>query len=329
METKLNAERRSDAGKGVARKLRAAGKIPAVLYGQGLDTTPLTVDSRELSHLLHGSAGSNVLVDLVVDGEEHLAIPREIQRDHIHARFVHVDFLAVSRTQTITVNVPVHETGEAVGVKEGGVVEHHLREVQIECLPQDVPDEIVDRHLRRRARRHGARERPRAAERRHDPHEPRGRRAVRRHPGRACASRPTCRCRARRASRRPPRTEAAEGEEAPRRRGRGRRPRGRGRGRGRRGWRGLSPSRAHDLAGRRPRQPRRSLREHPSQRRPHGRRRAGARPGARFKKARFLPVEVAEVREAGERVLLAASHPVHERVGTLLREPREQARRRA
>jgi large subunit ribosomal protein L25 len=143
METKLNAERRSDAGKGVARKLRASGKVPAVLYGQGLDTTPLTVDSRDLTHLLHSSAGSNVLVDLVVDGEEHLAIPREIQRDHIHSKWVHVDFLAVSRTQTITVSVPVHETGEAVGVKEGGVVEHHLREVQIECLPQDVPDELI------------------------------------------------------------------------------------------------------------------------------------------------------------------------------------------
>lgn len=143
METKLTAERRSDAGKGVARKLRAVGKIPAVLYGQGLDTTPLTVEARELTQLLHGSAGSNVLVELMVDGEEHLAIPREIQRDHIHSRFVHVDFLAVSRTETITVNVPVHETGEAAGVKEGGVVEHHLREIQIECLPQDVPDEIV------------------------------------------------------------------------------------------------------------------------------------------------------------------------------------------
>ena len=143
METTLTAERRSDAGKGVARKLRAAGKVPAVLYGQGVDTTPLTVESRDLTHLLHGSAGSNVLVDLVVDGEKHLAIPREIQRDHIHSRWVHVDFLAVSRSQTITVSVPVHETGEAVGVKEGGVVEHHLREVQIECLPQDVPDEIV------------------------------------------------------------------------------------------------------------------------------------------------------------------------------------------
>lgn len=143
METKLTAERRSDAGKGVARKLRAAGKVPAVLYGQGVEPTPLTVESRDLTHLLHGSAGANVLVDLIVDGEEHLAIPREIQRDHIHSKWVHVDFLAVSRTQTITVSVPVHETGEALGVKEGGVVEHHLREVQIECLPQDVPDEIL------------------------------------------------------------------------------------------------------------------------------------------------------------------------------------------
>ena len=143
METKLTAEQRSDAGKGVARKLRAGGKVPAVLYGRGLETMPLTVDSRELGHLLHGSAGANVLVDLVVDGEAHLAIPREIQRDRIHSTFVHVDFLAVSRTESITVNVPVHETGEAAGVKEGGVVEHHLREVQIECLPQNVPDEIV------------------------------------------------------------------------------------------------------------------------------------------------------------------------------------------
>ena len=142
METKLNAERRSDAGKGVARKLRAAGKVPAVLYGQGIEATPLTVDARELQHLLHSGAGSNVLVDVVVEGEEHLAIPREIQRDHIHAKFVHVDFLAVSRTQAITVSVPVIETGEAVGIKEGGVVEHHLRELQVECLPQDVPDQI-------------------------------------------------------------------------------------------------------------------------------------------------------------------------------------------
>jgi large subunit ribosomal protein L25 len=142
METKLTAQRREDSGKGVARKLRSAGRVPAVLYGQGIEATPLTVDARELNRLLHSGAGSNVLVDLMVDDTEHLAIPREIQRDHIHAKFIHVDFLAVSRTETINVNVPVVEIGEAAGIKEGGVVEHHLRELQVECLPQDVPDQI-------------------------------------------------------------------------------------------------------------------------------------------------------------------------------------------
>ena len=142
METKLNAERRSDAGKGVARKLRAAGRCPPCSTARASKPPRSTVDARELQHLLHSGAGSNVLVDVVVEGKEHLAIPREIQRDHIHAKFIHVDFLAVSRTETITVNVPVVETGEAVGIKEGGVVEHHLRELQVECLPQDVPDQI-------------------------------------------------------------------------------------------------------------------------------------------------------------------------------------------
>jgi large subunit ribosomal protein L25 len=142
VETKLTAEPRTDAGKGVARKLRAAGRVPAVLYGQGSETVSLSVDAHEMSRVLHSGAGSNVLLDLVVDGKEHLVIPRQIQRNHIRNTLIHVDFLAVSRTQTITVDVPVHEVGEAIGVKEGGVVEHHLRDLRIESLPQDVPDHI-------------------------------------------------------------------------------------------------------------------------------------------------------------------------------------------
>jgi large subunit ribosomal protein L25 len=142
METKLQAEKREGTGKGVARKLRAAGRVPGVLYGHGLDPVPLSVDSREMFHVLHGGAGGNALVDLVVEGEDHLAMAREIQRDHIHNTLIHIDFLAVSRTEKITVNVPVVETGEAAGVKEGGVVEHHLREVLVECFPQDVPEHI-------------------------------------------------------------------------------------------------------------------------------------------------------------------------------------------
>lgn len=142
MEQKLVAEKREGSGKGVARKLRAAGRVPAVLYGQGADPVSLSVDARELLHLMHTGAGANVLVDLIVDGEEHLAMPREVQRDHIKGRFFHVDFLAVSRTQRITVNVPVRLVGDSVGVKAGGVLEHHLWEVQVECLPTEVPEAI-------------------------------------------------------------------------------------------------------------------------------------------------------------------------------------------
>jgi len=142
VDTKLEAERRDDSGKGVARKLRAAGRVPAVFYGHDQQATPLSVDAREMVHVLHTSGGSNVLLDLVVDGKAHLAMPREIQRDHIHNTLIHIDFLAVSRTQTITVEVPVIEFGEAAGVKEGGVVEHHLRDLRVECLPQDVPDHL-------------------------------------------------------------------------------------------------------------------------------------------------------------------------------------------
>ena len=142
METKLQAEKRDETGKGVARRLRAGGRVPGVLYGQGVEPVALSVDAREMFHILHGAAGANALVDLVVDGSEHLVLAREFQRDYIHNSLIHIDFLAVSRTQAITVNVPVVETGEAAGVKEGGVVEHHLREVAVECFPQDVPDQI-------------------------------------------------------------------------------------------------------------------------------------------------------------------------------------------
>jgi large subunit ribosomal protein L25 len=80
------------------------------------------------------------VVDLELDGTTHLVIPREIQRDHIHGRYVHVDFLAVRRDEKITINVEVHEIGEAPGIKAGGVIEHHLRDVEIECLPGNVPE---------------------------------------------------------------------------------------------------------------------------------------------------------------------------------------------
>jgi large subunit ribosomal protein L25 len=142
MEQRLKAEPRTETGKGAARKIRASGRIPAVVYGHGVEAMPVTVDAKELFHLLHTDAGMNVLVDLRVNSDNMLAMPREIQRDHIRGTFIHVDFLRIARDEKITVEVPIHLVGESHGVKEGGVVEHHLWNLQLECFPQDVPSAI-------------------------------------------------------------------------------------------------------------------------------------------------------------------------------------------
>jgi large subunit ribosomal protein L25 len=141
-ERKLIAEKRDGSGKGVARKLRAVGRVPAVVYGHGKETVSISVDAKDLYHVLHTAAGTNVLVDLVVDGKDNLAMPREIQRDHIRGQFKHVDFLLVSRTERIVIDVPVRVVGESIGVKAGGVLEHHLWDLHVECLPGDVPEAI-------------------------------------------------------------------------------------------------------------------------------------------------------------------------------------------
>jgi large subunit ribosomal protein L25 len=139
---KLKASIREANGKGAARRLRAEGKIPGVVYGHGMDPVAIAIDGRELFHTLHTEAGSNVLIELRVGEEEHLTMPREIQRDHVRGLFIHVDFLAVRRDEKITVDVPVELVGESHGVKEGGVVEHHLWEIKVECFPTDVPDRL-------------------------------------------------------------------------------------------------------------------------------------------------------------------------------------------
>jgi large subunit ribosomal protein L25 len=142
MEEKLTAEPRAGTGKGVARKVRASGRVPAVVYGHGIPPVHVSVDAKDLYHVLHTAAGSNVLIDLAVGKDRVLAMPREIQRDHLQARFIHVDFLRIARDEKITVEVPVHLVGESHGVTEGGVVEHHLWNLELECFPQDVPSSI-------------------------------------------------------------------------------------------------------------------------------------------------------------------------------------------
>ncbi|MGH2678411.1 MAG: 50S ribosomal protein L25, partial [Actinomycetota bacterium] len=142
MEVKLKAELREGVGKGAARKIRGQGKVPAVLYGPQVDAQRVSVDERSLWHALHTDAGMNVLIDLQVDGEEYLTLPREVQRDIVRGTLLHVDFLRIRHDVAIQVDVPIQLVGESHGVKEGGVVEHHLWELKVECLPTDVPESI-------------------------------------------------------------------------------------------------------------------------------------------------------------------------------------------
>jgi large subunit ribosomal protein L25 len=143
VEVTLQAESRTDTGKGVARKLRTAGKVPGVVYGLGADPLPVAVDRLALARVFKTDAGRNVLIDLQVDGDTHLTLAREIQRDPVRGAVLHVDFLKIARDVEIEVDVPIHIEGDSPGVKEGGVVEHHLWNVRVSCLPTNVPDRLV------------------------------------------------------------------------------------------------------------------------------------------------------------------------------------------
>ena len=142
----LKGERRTGVGKGVARKLRQTGSIPAVYYGRGEDPIVLTVGLKDLQDVIERAEGSNVIVDLKVDGDgagDRKALIREIQRDPVGGHILHLDLQHISLTERIVVEVPVVLLGIAVGVKDGGgILEHLLREVEVECLPTDIPSKL-------------------------------------------------------------------------------------------------------------------------------------------------------------------------------------------
>lgn len=139
-QVRLIAQTRPAKGKGVAGRLRRDGRVPAILYGHRVEPTTLTVDARELYHVLHTSAGRNVMIDLVVDGESHLSVARDVQTDPVKGDYLHVDFLAVDRDVRIQVDVPVHLVDDEARERDGGVVNHALHAVTILVRPLDTPD---------------------------------------------------------------------------------------------------------------------------------------------------------------------------------------------
>ena len=143
MEVTLRAEPRSTTGKGSARQARRAGRVPAILYGRGIVPTPLAVDSKQIGHALHTEAGANVLVNLEVEGgRRYLTMVREVQRHPVRGHLLHVDFVNTARDVKTHAEVPLQITGESRGVREGGVIEHHLWELRVVALPTDIPSSL-------------------------------------------------------------------------------------------------------------------------------------------------------------------------------------------
>jgi len=138
-ENTLIAEPRTVAGSRPAGRLRREGKVPAVMYGLETETANVTVPSRELNHILAGESGANTLITLRLDGEEHLALARQIQRHPTRGDLLHVDFIRVRRDVAVAAEIPVHLVGEPEGVRDGGILEQLVFTLSIEAKPEDIP----------------------------------------------------------------------------------------------------------------------------------------------------------------------------------------------
>jgi large subunit ribosomal protein L25 len=148
MEATLEAVKRDGRGKNEANRLRASGRIPAVVYGTRKDNAApqavaVAVDPKAVMRILHSDSGANTLINLTLDGSESRVMVKEYQLDPITHSLLHADFYQLAMDKAIVVTVPMRLTGEAKGVKlQGGIVDFVTREIEVECLPTDIPEHI-------------------------------------------------------------------------------------------------------------------------------------------------------------------------------------------
>lgn len=143
----LNAYPRTQSRRGGAKKLRVAGRIPAVIYGRQQNSQSLEITSKDLENLIHHSVSENLLVDLSVKDDarpKRLALVQEVQHHALSGKVLHVDFHEVAENEKVAIMVPVEASGEAAGVKSGGgILEHVLFKVKVRALPKDLPEVIT------------------------------------------------------------------------------------------------------------------------------------------------------------------------------------------
>jgi len=139
----LEAQPRTAGNKNEARRVRQGGKIPAVVYGAGQQSLSVSVDPRQVTRILNSETGHNTIFDLTLDGAKTKAMIVDWQYEPIKGKLLHIDVKRIAMDKKLAVKVPIFLKGEAAGVKQqGGILEQMLREVEVECLPQDIPSHI-------------------------------------------------------------------------------------------------------------------------------------------------------------------------------------------
>jgi large subunit ribosomal protein L25 len=139
----LEAKPREAGNKNDARRVRRDGKVPGVLYGAGKGAVSVSLDPRQISRILHSKSGHNTIFDLTLDGENTKAMIIDWQHEPVRGSLIHVDLKRIAMDQKLTVKVPIVLKGEAAGVKQqGGILEQIAREVEVQCLPADIPSQI-------------------------------------------------------------------------------------------------------------------------------------------------------------------------------------------
>jgi large subunit ribosomal protein L25 len=139
----IEAERRNPGGKNVNRRLRRAGKIPAVIYGRGREPAPLTVSPEAVKDILYSESGRNTIFAVSLDGGQTNVMVKEYQLDPVRGNLIHADFLEIAMDRLLELTVNVEIVGEAEGVKrDGGLMDIVTRSIEVECLPSDIPESI-------------------------------------------------------------------------------------------------------------------------------------------------------------------------------------------
>lgn len=143
MSFKIKVEKREIFGKNASRRLRREGMIPAILYGSGSSNVPLTLKKQDVFMILRSDTGENTVFQVSFDSEIRDVMIKELQRDPVTDEILHADFVHIAMDKAIRVSVPLVSVGEAVGVKtEGGFVDFITRELEVECLPKNIPEHI-------------------------------------------------------------------------------------------------------------------------------------------------------------------------------------------